>query len=136
MKQVFGQTLLCRDRTVASEFSKKYHLDCVTLEGDQVNRRGALRGGFIDHTKSPLTAQDQVQRTLETMEQLQAEHEKLKHAAMQAEQEVGRLSGMLQLAESTRSAARRSAATFTKQMAKSDVRAPCTRLVRAPRAGR
>jgi structural maintenance of chromosome 3 (chondroitin sulfate proteoglycan 6) len=36
MKYIFGKTLICRNLECATELGKQFHLDCVTLEGDQV----------------------------------------------------------------------------------------------------
>ena len=52
----FGSTLLCRNAHVASICAKKHKVDCVTLDGDQVGKRGALTGGFHDSRKSRLAA--------------------------------------------------------------------------------
>ena len=37
MLTVFGKTLMCRDIDVASQYSKSANLDCVTMEGRQLN---------------------------------------------------------------------------------------------------
>lgn len=37
MKYIFGKTLICRNLECATELGKQFHLDCVTLEGDQVS---------------------------------------------------------------------------------------------------
>ena len=49
--------LIVRDLDVGSRFSKSHDLDCVTLEGDSVNRKGALSGGYTDLRRSRLRAQ-------------------------------------------------------------------------------
>jgi structural maintenance of chromosome 3 (chondroitin sulfate proteoglycan 6) len=55
-KRVFGKTLVCRTLETASQLAKSDDLDCVTLEGDQVSRRGALTGGYHDMRKSRMEA--------------------------------------------------------------------------------
>jgi structural maintenance of chromosome 3 (chondroitin sulfate proteoglycan 6) len=57
VRAAFGRTLLCRNAHVASQCAKKWRVDCVTLDGDQVGRRGALTGGFHDARKSRLVRQ-------------------------------------------------------------------------------
>jgi structural maintenance of chromosome 3 (chondroitin sulfate proteoglycan 6) len=37
MQYVFGRTLLCRNMQVAFHFVDENHLDCITLDGDQVS---------------------------------------------------------------------------------------------------
>lgn len=36
LKYIFGKTLICRNLEVATNLAKTSQLDCVTLEGDQV----------------------------------------------------------------------------------------------------
>ena len=39
---------------VSTQLARAHNLDCITLEGDQVSRRGALTGGYVDNRKSRL----------------------------------------------------------------------------------
>ncbi|XP_018474869.1 structural maintenance of chromosomes protein 3-like isoform X1 [Raphanus sativus] len=52
--QVFGRTIVCCDLNVATRIAKSDGLDCITLEGDQVSRKGGMTGGFYDHRRSKL----------------------------------------------------------------------------------
>ena len=52
--QVFGRTVLCENLELASSFATLHQLDCITLEGDRVDRKGALSGGFYDSRSSRL----------------------------------------------------------------------------------
>ena len=54
MLYVFGKTLICRNIEVATKYARQQGYDCITLDGDQVSRRGALTGGYIDTTRSKL----------------------------------------------------------------------------------
>ena len=38
LKYIFGRTLICRNLEIATKMSQEYHLDCVTLDGDQVRQ--------------------------------------------------------------------------------------------------
>ncbi|XWS73782.1 hypothetical protein CRYUN_Cryun02cG0158800 [Craigia yunnanensis] len=40
--QVFGRTVICRDIDVATRVARTDGLDCITLEGDQVSKKGDL----------------------------------------------------------------------------------------------
>ena len=48
MKQVFNRKLLVRDLNIAAQFSQEYDLDCITRDGDVVNRQGGFEGGYHD----------------------------------------------------------------------------------------
>ena len=60
METIFGKTLICRSLEIASQYARNEHMDCITLDGDQVSRRGALTGGYYDKRKSRLDSQRQV----------------------------------------------------------------------------
>ena len=62
MLYVFGKTLICRNIEVATRFARQHNYDCITLDGDQVSRRGALTGGYIDTTRSRLELHHAKQR--------------------------------------------------------------------------
>ncbi|KAL8144070.1 hypothetical protein V2J09_017102 [Rumex salicifolius] len=52
--QVFSRTVVCRDLDVAARVARNEGLDCITLEGDQVSKKGGMTGGFYDHRRSKL----------------------------------------------------------------------------------
>ncbi|CAL9000492.1 unnamed protein product [Prunus brigantina] len=52
--QVFARTVVCRDLDVATKVARTDGLDCITLEGDQVSKKGGMTGGFYDHRRSKL----------------------------------------------------------------------------------
>tara|TARA_B110000208_G_scaffold187040_1_gene244499 strand:+ start:79 stop:1164 length:1086 start_codon:yes stop_codon:yes gene_type:complete len=95
MLQVFGQTLLCRNREVCAQYAREHMLDCITLDGDQVNRRGALDGGYFDQGTSRLkaynlskearTARTQIDREWQA---IKSELEKADHAIRDARTSV------------------------------------------------
>ncbi|ORZ05306.1 RecF/RecN/SMC [Lobosporangium transversale] len=53
-EQVFGRALICRTLEIAATYSRSYGLNGVTLDGDQVDRKGALTGGYQDNRNSRL----------------------------------------------------------------------------------
>eukprot|EP00948_MAST-09A_sp_MAST-9A-sp1_P001236 g1236.t1 len=48
MHQIFGHRLLCRDYDTAVQMAQEVDMDCVTLDGDQVTRDGAIKGGYTN----------------------------------------------------------------------------------------
>jgi structural maintenance of chromosome 3 (chondroitin sulfate proteoglycan 6) len=62
VRQVFGKVVVCRSLELASQVAAEDGgVNCVTLEGDQVERRGALRGGYVDARKSRIEAMREYQ---------------------------------------------------------------------------
>ncbi|PHU14416.1 Structural maintenance of chromosomes protein 3 [Capsicum chinense] len=51
---VFARTVICRNLDVATRVARTDGLDCITLEGDQVSKKGGMTGGFYDHRRSKL----------------------------------------------------------------------------------
>ncbi|KZV98658.1 hypothetical protein EXIGLDRAFT_562784, partial [Exidia glandulosa HHB12029] len=48
MQEVFGRTDVCRDLNVAAAYVRSHGLNTITLDGDEVDRKGALTSGFHD----------------------------------------------------------------------------------------
>ncbi|CAH1398175.1 unnamed protein product [Nezara viridula] len=57
MRYIFGKTLICRNLEVATDMSKQYNLDCITIDGDQVSSKGTLTGGYFKNIRSKLEIQ-------------------------------------------------------------------------------
>src|SRR5882762_4407112 len=55
-QQVFGKTCVCRDLTLAAAYVKSHGINTITLDGDRVDRKGALTGGYHDIRRSRLEA--------------------------------------------------------------------------------
>lgn len=99
MEQVFGRTLMCRNLEVAAEFSRSEDLNCVTLEGDQVSRKGALTGGFVDPRQSRLEAMSSLRHWREKAAAVSESLEGIKQELAQAEQDVASAMGAVSNAE-------------------------------------
>ena len=52
VKQIFGKTVLCRTVDVATTVAHAGTFNCVTIDGIQVNKRGAITGGYHDPSAS------------------------------------------------------------------------------------
>ncbi|OMO77089.1 RecF/RecN/SMC [Corchorus olitorius] len=59
--QVFGRTVICRDIDVATRVARTDGLDCITLEGDQVSKKGGMTGGSRLEQKITALATEQQQ---------------------------------------------------------------------------
>lgn len=62
MISVFGNTLLCEDLQTATEVAREFNMNCVTLAGEKVGKRGAMRGGYVDSHSSRLRLWRSVQK--------------------------------------------------------------------------
>src|ERR1700753_3557350 len=55
-QQVFGRTCVCRDLTLAAAYVKSHGINTITLDGDKVDHKGSLSGGYHDIRRSRLDA--------------------------------------------------------------------------------
>ena len=78
VRHVFNRIMLCEDFNAATRTARQYDVDCVTLDGDQVQRKGALTGGFIDKKISKLELQRSIKHLKATLAQYEHEYEKLR----------------------------------------------------------
>jgi len=76
MDMIFGDTLICRSLDFCSDFSKDYNMDAITLEGDQVTRRGAMKGGYQDTRKQRLEKCFRQRECKEDMKKIKSELDK------------------------------------------------------------
>lgn len=111
--QVFRKTLVVRNLEVGSRFSKSHDLDCITLDGDQVNRKGALTGGYTDVRKSRLRAQADMVRLEAACTACEQQIEGLGGEAEQIDQQVTRVLGELKKQEAKQQKAAAAAAQET-----------------------
>ncbi|KAK9078740.1 hypothetical protein SSX86_002798 [Deinandra increscens subsp. villosa] len=61
--QVFARTVICRDLDVATRVARADGLDCITVEGDQVSKKGGMTGGFYDKRRSKLKFMSLIRQT-------------------------------------------------------------------------
>ncbi|KAL2510973.1 Structural maintenance of chromosomes protein 3 [Abeliophyllum distichum] len=73
--QVFAKTVICRDLDVATRVARTNGLDCITLEGDQVNKRGGMTGGFYDYRRSKLKFMNTIRQNTNSINEKQKELE-------------------------------------------------------------
>ncbi|KAH7436477.1 hypothetical protein KP509_05G021600 [Ceratopteris richardii] len=86
--QVFGRTVICRDLDVATNIARSAGLDCITLEGDQVSKKGGMTGGFYDHRRSKLKLISIVREGTKAINSKYDEMEKVKISLQDVDQKI------------------------------------------------
>ncbi|WEJ97377.1 Structural maintenance of chromosomes protein 3 [Yamadazyma tenuis] len=56
IQHLFSRTIVCNDLVKGAELSKALNLTAITLDGDKVDTRGALSGGYRDYKFSRIDA--------------------------------------------------------------------------------
>lgn len=68
MQQVFGRMIICKNLTIASSYvQSSKDINAITLDGDKVERKGALTGGYNDPKRSRLDAAQEAKRWKEVL---------------------------------------------------------------------
>lgn len=104
--------MLCEDFNSATRTARQYDVDCVTLDGkisenfnwyyknfilgDQVQRKGALTGGYIDKKISRLELQSSIKQLRTTLNKDEQEYEKLRNEIMAIDNEHNNIMTELQ----------------------------------------
>ncbi|KAI0058717.1 RecF/RecN/SMC protein [Artomyces pyxidatus] len=96
-QQVFGKTCVCRDLTVAAAYVKSHGINTITLDGDKVDRKGALSGGYHDVRRSRIEAIKSVTTLRAKVEAEEKRSKEVKLATIKIDQEITRLSGRMQV---------------------------------------
>ena len=91
VQQVFGRTMVTRSVDVATAMSRDLGVDCITLDGDQVNRRGAMTGGYMDASRSRIDAARALREAEDELRKLEPEHERLRDHVNQIEAELSQV---------------------------------------------
>jgi structural maintenance of chromosome 3 (chondroitin sulfate proteoglycan 6) len=94
--QVFSRTLVTRGMDVAAQFARSHNLDTITLDGDQVSKKGALTGGYIDRKRSRLEAQLDIDTSRTKFAKISTDTARVKSSCSETDQTVTRLIGELQ----------------------------------------
>lgn len=91
LKQVFGRTVICRDLDVATNVARSNSLDCITLEGDQVSKKGGMTGGFYDFRRSKLKFVNIIRQSKISIHAKTAELDDIGNRLKEIDQQITRL---------------------------------------------
>lgn len=97
-EQVFGKTCVCEDLSLAASYVRSHGLNTITLDGDKVDRRGALTGGYHDVKRSRIDAIKAVKTWRPKLEELTTRHQEVVDAISRLDQEITIIMGKLQVA--------------------------------------
>ncbi|KAK2431277.1 Structural maintenance of chromosomes (SMC) family protein [Trifolium repens] len=89
--QVFARTVICKNLDVASKVARTNGLDCITLEGDQVSKKGSMTGGFYDHRRSRLKFMNIIKQNADSIHIKEKQLEKVKFEIQEIDQMINEL---------------------------------------------
>jgi structural maintenance of chromosome 3 (chondroitin sulfate proteoglycan 6) len=94
-QQVFGKTCVCRDLTIAAAYVKSHGINTITLDGDKVDRKGAMTGGYHDIRRSRIEAIKNVTLWRSKFEAEGKRSQETKKGIAQAELEITKVTGKI-----------------------------------------
>jgi len=103
LKHVFSKTLICRSMEVATQIARTQNLDCITLDGDQVSRRGALTGGYYDNRRSRLDMHKSKEEYVRKVEEQEAKYLEHKTKLEEIEGQINNMVSEMQRMETRNS---------------------------------
>ncbi|KAK7571814.1 hypothetical protein V9T40_014286 [Parthenolecanium corni] len=106
MRYIFGKTLICRNLEIATEISKQYNLDCITLDGDQVSSKGTLTGGYFKNVRSKLEVQKQRNEFMEQIKEAEEQLTNLREQLRDTEAKINSVVSEMQRTETKNSKAK------------------------------
>jgi len=78
IQEIFGKIWICDTLDVGLEYATNYGLNCITLDGEQINKKGVLQGGFVDVKVSRLRAIKSIKQLRRKLETTSSESKKNK----------------------------------------------------------
>lgn len=111
--QIFGRTIICPNLEVAGAYVRSHGINAITLDGDKVERKGALTGGYHDPRRSRLDAVKNVRKWREQFDTDSRKLNEITQTLNQAEQEITTLVSEMQILENKRKAAQDSRGPLT-----------------------
>ncbi|KAL1348062.1 hypothetical protein AAHE18_07G051900 [Arachis hypogaea] len=89
--QVFARTVVCKNLDVASRVARTDGLDCITLDGDQVSKKGSMTGGFYDHRRSKLKFMNIIKQNEDEIHSKEEELMKVRSDLQEIDQKITEL---------------------------------------------
>lgn len=96
-QQVFGRTCVCRDLSLAAAYVRSHGINTITLDGDKVDHKGALSGGYHDIRRSRLDAIRAVSIWHTKSEADENRHKEVKATILELDQQIAGLAGQIQV---------------------------------------
>ncbi|SNX83976.1 probable SMC3 - required for structural maintenance of chromosomes [Melanopsichium pennsylvanicum] len=107
-QQIFGRSIICPNLEIASAYVRSHGVNAITLDGDKVERKGALTGGYQDPRRSRLDAVMDVRRWKSQSEADTGKQTEVKTRLTEMEQEITGLMGEMYTLQHRRDEAKNS----------------------------
>jgi len=101
-EQIFSRTIVCQNLAIAAAYSKSHGFNAITLEGDRIDSRGALSGGYHDTRLSRLEAAKNMRKWEAKLQEEKERGVRIKQDITSLDQQITNVLSMAQLADTKR----------------------------------
>lgn len=93
IEHVFGRTIICPDLQTAASYTRSHGCNAITLDGDRVDRKGALTGGYHDVRRSRLDTIRTLKTWTERYDQDSIRFEQVRNEIADLDQQISVMRG-------------------------------------------
>ena len=98
-EQVFGKSCVCQDLSLAASYVRSHGINAITIDGDKVDRKGAMTGGYYDIKRSRIDAIKGVRNWKPRLQEFTRNHTEVASTLHRLDAEVTQITGRLQAAQ-------------------------------------
>ncbi|POW01738.1 hypothetical protein PSHT_12401 [Puccinia striiformis] len=94
-EQVFAKTIVCRSLDVAGAYMRSHHLNGITSDGDKVDKKGSISGGYHETRRSRLDSAKEIKVWSQKYDEESARSREVKMLIRQLDQQITLLIGQI-----------------------------------------
>lgn len=99
VQQVFAKTLVCQDLDVAKQVRDDGRFDAITMDGDRINKRNVLSGGYHDTSRLKMELRRVSRSFTEQIDELTVVRGQLRDQDLELERNINHLHQEMQMLE-------------------------------------
>ncbi|MBW0487261.1 hypothetical protein O181_026976 [Austropuccinia psidii MF-1] len=99
-EQIFGKTIVCRSLEVASMYVRSHKLNGITSDGDKMDKKGAISGGYRETRRSRLDCIKDHKTWSQKCDEESARSQEVKMSIRQLDQQITQVIGKIKNLES------------------------------------
>jgi structural maintenance of chromosome 3 (chondroitin sulfate proteoglycan 6) len=94
-EQVFAKTIVCRSLEVAGAYMRSHHLNGITSDGDKVDKKGSISGGYHETRRSRLESAKEIKVWSQKCDEESVRSREVKTLIRQLDQQITQLIGQI-----------------------------------------
>lgn len=99
-EQVFAKTIICPNLEVAGAYVRSHQLSAITLDGDKVDKKGSISGGYQQSNRCRLDCVKEIKNWSLRYNEDAVKSREIKHSIRTLDQQITQLVGKIKSSES------------------------------------